>query len=99
MDLSARGNHWSFLNPEIDENLKKELDLNYYKAFSSRFFICSSWTELIKSQKQDYDLFIAAYHDQALPVIKAVAGFNAVNLTAGLTICQSKCGSWNCFLI
>jgi 4-hydroxythreonine-4-phosphate dehydrogenase len=31
-----------------------------------------------------YDLYIAAYHDQALPLIKGVSGFDAVNLSYGL---------------
>ena len=38
----------------------------------------------LKNQKIDYDLYVTAYHDQALPLIKGLGGFRAINLTVGL---------------
>jgi len=31
-----------------------------------------------------YDMYVAAYHDQALPLIKGISGYSAVNLSYGL---------------
>lgn len=38
----------------------------------------------LANDKPPYDLYVAAYHDQALPMIKGLAGFRAINLTTGL---------------
>ena len=37
-----------------------------------------------RSNPLPYDLYLAAYHDQALPLIKGISGFGAVNLSYGL---------------
>jgi 4-hydroxy-L-threonine phosphate dehydrogenase PdxA len=39
---------------------------------------------LNQDSTMEYDLYIAAYHDQALPVMKGIGGLSAVNLTYGL---------------
>jgi 4-hydroxythreonine-4-phosphate dehydrogenase len=38
----------------------------------------------LNKNKQDFDLFVAAYHDQVLPLIKGLGGFRAINMTVGL---------------
>ncbi len=38
----------------------------------------------LANQKAPYDLYVAAYHDQALSLIKGLGGFRAINLTTGL---------------
>ena len=38
----------------------------------------------LSNKKQDYDVYISFYHDQALPMFKAVAGMKGVNVTLGL---------------
>ncbi len=35
-------------------------------------------------KKQKYDVYVSFYHDQGLPMFKAVAGLNGVNITLGL---------------
>lgn len=47
----------------------------------------SSKSEAASSFKQSealFDLYIAAYHDQVLPLIKGLGGLKAINLTVGL---------------
>ena len=74
----------SFLK-QARENLKEELELvTITEPLAADSLFAQAGQNFINKKKQEYDLYIAAYHDQALPVIKAVAGFNAVNLTAGL---------------
>lgn len=48
------------------------------------FLFAKMASNYLENKKQDYDLFIAAYHDQVLPVIKGIGGWRAINLTAGL---------------
>lgn len=50
------------------QNYLKETEENPISSFSSPF----------------PDLYIAAYHDQVLPLIKGLGGLRAINLTAGL---------------
>ncbi len=38
----------------------------------------------LNNKKQEYDVYISMYHDQALPMFKAVAGMEGVNVTLGL---------------
>ncbi len=40
--------------------------------------------EYLAQRSPAYDLYIAAYHDQALPLIKGLGGLRAINLTYGL---------------
>lgn len=40
--------------------------------------------KFLKNQKLDFDLYVAAYHDQVLPLIKGLGGLKAINLTVGL---------------
>lgn len=40
--------------------------------------------KIINSSNPEYDLYVAAYHDQALPLIKGLGGLKAINLTYGL---------------
>jgi len=38
----------------------------------------------LNNQSLAYDLYIAAYHDQVLSLVKGIGGFRAINLTSGL---------------
>lgn len=44
----------------------------------------------LKHEKQKYDLYVAAYHDQALPMVKGICGFKAINLTVGLPFVRAS---------
>ena len=50
-----------------------------------------------KGEKDDYDCYIANYHDQGLIPIKAVAGDKTVNMTIGLDIIRTSPGHGTAF--
>jgi 4-hydroxy-L-threonine phosphate dehydrogenase PdxA len=52
--------------------------------FSADALFARAAQNYLNNRIQEYDLFVAAYHDQILPLIKGLGGFRAVNLTAGL---------------
>ena len=73
-----------FLRLKIQE-LKQSLNLvTITEPLAADSLFAQAGQNFLNNQKQDYDLYVAAYHDQALPMIKAIAGFNAINLSAGL---------------
>ena len=45
----------------------------------------SADTAFIKKNLKKYDVFLAMYHDQGLPVIKSMGFGNTLNVTLGLT--------------
>lgn len=51
---------------------------------SADSLLASAAQSYLKDKKLDYDLYVAAYHDQVLPLIKGIGGLRAINLTAGL---------------
>lgn len=40
--------------------------------------------DFLLKKKQKYDVYVSFYHDQGLPMFKAVAGLNGINITLGL---------------
>ncbi len=68
-------NKFRELNPEIDISGPYPADSLFAKAAQSM---------LNKQSSSLFDLYIAAYHDQALPLVKGLGGLRAINLTAGL---------------
>ena len=50
-----------------------------------------------KDEKDDYDCYIANYHDQGLIPIKTIAGMNTVNTTIGLDIIRTSPGHGTAF--
>ena len=50
-----------------------------------------------KGEKDDYDCYIANYHDQGLIPIKTVAGDKTVNMTIGLDIIRTSPGHGTAF--
>lgn len=88
------------LNPHASENglfgneekkvispVIKELSscgLKIYGPFSPDGTLATAGQDYLKNKKQKYDVYVSFYHDQALPVFKAVAGTKGVNVTLGL---------------
>lgn len=62
------------LHPKI--NLTDTLPADSILAQAARAFL--------KGESVAHDLYISAYHDQCLPLIKGIAGYNAINMTYGL---------------
>lgn len=73
-----------FMRPIIKKISLKHPELSFNGPISSDFVLAKSARQYIKHLDLDYDLHIAAYHDQALPLIKGLGGYKSINLTAGL---------------
>ena len=41
-------------------------------------------TIFMKEQSKKYDVIVGMYHDQVLPPLKTLVGFDAINITLGL---------------
>ena len=66
----------SFRNSYPEINLTDTLPADSILAQAARAFL--------KGESVAHDLYISAYHDQCLPLIKGIAGYNAINMTYGL---------------
>ena len=83
------GERGAFGNEEIStiipviKDLKK-LGVKVFGPFSPDGILAKAGSNYLKNKKQEFDVFISMYHDQCLPMFKAVAGFNGVNVTLGL---------------
>jgi 4-hydroxythreonine-4-phosphate dehydrogenase len=66
----------SFRNSHPETNLTDTLPADSILAQAARAFL--------KGEAVAHDLYISAYHDQCLPLIKGIAGYNAINMTYGL---------------
>ena len=66
-----------FIRPAV--NLLKKKKINISGPFPSD-------TIFLEQNRKKYDVIIGIYHDQVLGPIKALQGFNAINITLGLPI-------------
>jgi 4-hydroxythreonine-4-phosphate dehydrogenase len=66
----------SFRNSHPEITLTDTLPADSILAQAARAFL--------KGTPVAHDLYISAYHDQCLPLIKGIAGYNAINMTYGL---------------
>ncbi len=55
-----------------------------FGPFSPDATLAKSGQDFLSGKKQMYDAYVSMYHDQALPMFKAVAGLEGVNVTLGL---------------
>ena len=60
------------------------IGLKIYGPLSSDATLARAGQDYLQNKKQKYDAYVSFYHDQALPMFKAVAGMNGVNVTLGL---------------
>ena len=72
------------ISPVIKELLSKKIKAD--GPFSPDAMLAKAGQNYLKGIKQDYDVYVSMYHDQALPFFKAVAGFRGLNVTLGLPI-------------
>lgn len=70
------------ISPVIKELTK--LGLKVYGPLSPDSTLANAGKDYLKNKKQKYDAYISFYHDQALPMFKAIAGTSGVNVTLGL---------------
>ena len=80
------------LNPHCESNFKKSEEKNIiipaikYLKFK-KFKVSGPFpadTIFLKNNYNKFDVIIGMYHDQVLAPIKAIFGFNAINITLGL---------------
>ena len=72
----------SVIIPAIKDLKKRGVSL--YGPFSPDAFLAEAGKLYLKNKKQKYDVVVSMYHDQSLPMFKAVCGFQGVNITLGL---------------
>lgn len=72
----------SIISPVIKE-LKRD-GLNIDGPLSPDATLAGAGRAYLLKKKQKYDIYVSFYHDQALPLFKAVAGKDGVNVTLGL---------------
>lgn len=68
--------------PAIKELRKK--GVNVYGPLSPDATLADAGQRYLNDKKQEYDAFVSIFHDQALPMFKAVAGKQGVNVSIGL---------------
>jgi len=71
-----------FITPVIKELRKKGIAIS--GPASPDAALAEAGRNYLTSKKQKYDIYVSLYHDQALPMFKAVAGHDGVNVTLGL---------------
>lgn len=73
-----------FIKPIMQAFIRKHQNLILEGPFAADYLFANFAKKYLKNEKADYDLYVSAYHDQALPVIKGLGGYEAINLTVGL---------------
>ena len=80
------------LNPHCESNYKSSKEKKLIKPaikylIKKRYKVNGPFaadTIFIKEQSKKYDVIIGMYHDQVLTPVKAIFGFDAINITLGL---------------
>jgi 4-hydroxythreonine-4-phosphate dehydrogenase len=73
-----------FIESMVKDFALKNPDLKVVGPLSADSLLAIAAQKYLKHEKPDYDLYVAAYHDQVLPLIKGLGGLRAINLTVGL---------------
>lgn len=72
------------IKPVIKSLNLKERSLSIFGPLSPDATLATAGQRYLKNLNQPYDVYVSFYHDQALPLFKAVCGMNGVNVTLGL---------------
>lgn len=83
------------LIPAVKELLKCGIDISMPQPADTLFVKAAEC--YYKNEKDEYDCYIANYHDQGLIPIKTVAGIKTVNTTIGLDIIRTSPGHGTAF--
>lgn len=79
----AFGNEDLKIISPVVKNLS-EIGIKIFGPLSPDATLAEAGRSFILRKKQKYDVIVALYHDQVLPMFKAVTGFKGVNVTLGL---------------
>lgn len=83
------------LIPAVEELRLMGIDISYPQPSDTLFVNAAK--HYFNNEKDDYDCYIANYHDQGLIPIKTVAGMKTVNTTIGLDIIRTSPGHGTAF--
>lgn len=83
------------LTPAVKELQAQGIDISMPLPADTLFV--KAGVHYCKGEKDDYDCYIANYHDQGLIPIKTVAGDKTVNMTIGLDIIRTSPGHGTAF--
>ena len=83
------------LIPAVEELKLIGIDISYPQPSDTLFVDAAKY--YFNNEKDDYDCYIANYHDQGLIPIKTVAGMKTVNTTIGLDIIRTSPGHGTAF--
>jgi len=72
-----------FMKKIIGDTAKK-YNANIQGCFSADALFAFAAQKFLKNEKLDFDLYVACYHDQVLPLVKGIGALRAINLTVGL---------------
>ena len=64
--------------------------LKVFGPLSPDATLAKAGQDFLKKRKQSYDTYVSFYHDQALPMFKAVCGMKGVNVTLGLPFLRTS---------
>lgn len=62
----------------------KKKKINVVGPLSPDGTLAKAGQNYLKGNKQEFDAYVSIYHDQALPMFKAVSGLSGLNITLGL---------------
>jgi 4-hydroxythreonine-4-phosphate dehydrogenase len=83
------------LIPAVEELRLMGIDISYPLPSDTLFVDAAK--HYFNNEKDEYDCYIANYHDQGLIPIKTVAGMKTVNTTIGLDIIRTSPGHGTAF--
>ncbi len=83
------------LIPAVEELRLMGIDISYPQPSDTLFVDAAK--HYFNNEKDEYDCYIANYHDQGLIPIKTVAGMKTVNTTIGLDIIRTSPGHGTAF--
>lgn len=73
-----------YLKPQIQKARSKYPLASIEGPFPADYIFMRLIKQYLGGETADYDLYVALYHDQILPIVKGLGGYGAVNLTLGL---------------
>jgi len=83
------------LIPAVEELKQNGINITYPLPADTLFVQAAK--HYFNNEKDDYDCYIANYHDQGLIPVKTIAGMGTVNMTIGLDIIRTSPGHGTAF--
>ena len=75
---------YTWMNKTIKLFRDSHPETHFTDALPADSILAQAARAFLKNEAVAHDLYISAYHDQCLPLIKGIAGYEAINMTYGL---------------